>query len=196
MKINKEDILVRVMRTPNPLAVKVVVNFPVKEEGKAYFTSKEEAKGFDLFSHLFEVGKISQIHAFENQITLNYEENLEELEEIEKKVKEVIRNKGPSHDPNFFIEKEVKNKKRRENLSEMHKKAEEILDRTIRPGLQADGGDLEIISFKGNEVKIAYEGACGGCPSAYMGTLEAIENILRYEMQNDEIEVFPVEEGV
>ena len=194
--IDKKDILVRVMRTPNPLAVKVVVNFPIKQEGKAYFKGKEEAKGHSLFLKLFDLGKISQIHAFDNQITLNYEEGLEDLEEIEKKVKKIVVDLGPSHDPNFFIEKEVKNKKRRENLSEIHKKAEEILDRTIRPGLQADGGDLEIISFEGNEVKISYEGACGGCPSAYMGTLEAIENILRYELQNEEIEVLPVEEAV
>ena len=74
----------------------------------------------------------------------------------------------------------------------MHRKAEEVLDRTIRPGLQADGGDLEILSFKGNKVEIAYQGACGGCPSSYMGTLDAIENILRYELQNEKIEVYPV----
>ncbi|MEZ4871765.1 MAG: NifU family protein [Bdellovibrionales bacterium] len=66
------------------------------------------------------------------------------------------------------------------------------MDRTIRPGLQADGGDLEILEFKDNEIKILYMGACGDCPSAMMGTLDAIQNILRHELGNDELRVRPV----
>ena len=69
---------------------------------------------------------------------------------------------------------------------------EDILDRTIRPGLQADGGDLQVLSLENNKLEIAYQGACGGCPSAFMGTLEAIENILQHETGNKELYVSPV----
>ena len=69
---------------------------------------------------------------------------------------------------------------------------EEILDRTIRPGLQADGGDIDVVSFADNELRILYQGACGGCPSSMMGTLDAIQGILREELQNFNLVVQPV----
>lgn len=50
-----------------------------------------------------------------------------------------------------------------------------------------------MISYQNNEVKIAYQGACGGCPSALTGTLEAIESILRHELNQSELVVTPVE---
>ena len=191
MSISKKDILVRAMTTPNPLAIKLVVNFPVKKEAKASFTKKEEISNIPLFLNLFCLSGVHQIHVFENQITLSYEDTIH-FEEIKKQAIEIVKNFGADHDPNFSSSKEENKKKDLSKLPERHRKAEDILDRTIRPGLQADGGDLEIVSFEGNKIEIAYQGACGGCPSSYMGTLEAIENILRYELQNEEIEVYPV----
>jgi Fe-S cluster biogenesis protein NfuA len=61
----------------------------------------------------------------------------------------------------------------------------------VRPGLQADGGDLEVLELDGNILTIRYQGACGGCPSAMMGTLQAIESILREEF-NPYLEVVAV----
>lgn len=192
MSIASKDILVRVMRTPNPLAIKLVVNFPVKKEGKISFTKKEELSNIPLFLNFFNIPGVHQIHVLENQITLSHE-GLIDFEEMEKQATKVIKDFGADHNAEFSTPEEEEKKKRDlSQLSEMHRKAEEVLDRTIRPGLQADGGDLEIISFKDNKVEIAYQGACGGCPSSYMGTLDAIENILRYELQNEEIEVCPV----
>ena len=191
MNIAKKDILIRALRTPNPLAVKLVVNFPVKKEGKASWTKKEDVLDRPLFADFFNISGVSQIHVFENQITLSHKGILE-FEEIEQKAEKIIKKWGPDHKPDFLSPEEQSRKKDRKILSEIHRQAEEILDRAIRPGLQADGGDLEIVSFKGNKVEISYQGACGGCPSSYMGTLSAIENILRYELKNEKIEVYPV----
>lgn len=191
MNIASKDILVRVMRTPNPLAIKLVVNFLLKKEGKASFKKKEELVNRPLFLKLFEISGVQQLHVFENQITLSHEGTLD-FEDIERESVKIVKSFGSDHDPDFSVPDEKKEQKERKNLSEMHRKAEEILDRTVRPGLQADGGDLEILSFEGNKVEIVYQGACGGCPSSYMGTLEAIENILRYELKNEDIEVYPV----
>ena len=191
MNIDSKDILVRILETPNPMAVKLVVNFPVKTEGKAVFTSKEESSPYPLFLNLFEMKGVYQLHVFENQISLNHEGQLS-FEEIEKQASEIVKKWGAEHQPDFQSEKEEGQKKSRENLSPEEKQVEEILDRTVRPGLQADGGDLEVVSFKDNKIEISYQGACGGCPSSYMDTLFAIENILRYELKNEKIEVYPV----
>ena len=64
-------------------------------------------------------------------------------------------------------------------------KINEILDRTIRPALQMDGGDLQVMAFDGQMVSVNYQGACGSCPSSTMGTLKAIENILRDELNKE-----------
>ena len=38
-----------------------------------------------------------------------------------------------------------------------------------------------VLELDGNILTVKYQGACGGCPSAMMGTLQAIEGILRTE---------------
>ncbi|MBI5415301.1 MAG: NifU family protein, partial [Candidatus Omnitrophica bacterium] len=60
-----------------------------------------------------------------------------------------------------------------------------ILDQTVRPALQMDGGDIELLDYKDNVLRVFYQGACGSCPSATMGTLRAIENILRDQFNPD-----------
>ena len=190
MEISSKDILVRMMETPNPQAVKLVVNFPVKKEGKASFKKADEIKNQPLFSNLFNISGVHQVHAFENQISLSHDGEIE-LEELENQAVSIIKKWGPSHEPSFTHEEEEKKKKDYSQLPEMHRKVEEVLDRAVRPGLQADGGDLEVISVEDNKIKISYQGACGGCPSSYMDTLFTIENILRYELKNDKLEVYP-----
>ena len=49
-------------------------------------------------------------------------------------------------------------------------RVEEVLNE-IRPYLQADGGDLELVAVEGGIVKVRLQGACAGCPGARM-TLE------------------------
>lgn len=59
---------------------------------------------------------------------------------------------------------------------------EEILDQKVRPQLNKDKGDLELIDVKEvNEkiyIKIRYMGACMSCPSSQHGTLDFISNVL------------------
>ena len=57
-----------------------------------------------------------------------------------------------------------------------------LIDSAIRPALANDGGGLEVIEVEGHIVRIRYQGACGGCPSATGGTLRTIENHLRSQL--------------
>lgn len=52
----------------------------------------------------------------------------------------------------------------------------------LRGFLQADGGDLEIVSIEGKNVTLALKGACGACPHATMTIKDGIERILRDEI--------------
>jgi Fe-S cluster biogenesis protein NfuA len=53
----------------------------------------------------------------------------------------------------------------------------------IRPMLQADGGDVELIDVdENNVVKVRLTGACGGCPMAMMTLKQGIERRLKSEV--------------
>ena len=43
---------------------------------------------------------------------------------------------------------------------------EEVIDREIRPSMQADGGDIELIDVDGRRVVVALRGSCANCPNA------------------------------
>ena len=76
------------------------------------------------------------------------------------------------------------------------KAIEGIIDEQIRPMLQMDGGNLEILDLQKDaegkiDVYIRYLGACSGCASGATGTLYAIENVLQ-ENLSPNIRVLPI----
>lgn len=56
---------------------------------------------------------------------------------------------------------------------------ESLFEKEIRPALRMHGGDVELLEYKDNVVTIRYQGACGGCPGAAMGTLHMIQSLLQ-----------------
>lgn len=53
-----------------------------------------------------------------------------------------------------------------------------VLD-LIRPAVQADGGDVELVGVVDGEVRIRFHGACIGCPSSNLTLQMGIERNLR-----------------
>jgi Fe-S cluster biogenesis protein NfuA len=51
----------------------------------------------------------------------------------------------------------------------------------VRPSLQADGGDVELVDVdeKGGLVKVRLQGACAGCPMSQMTLKMGIEKMLK-----------------
>jgi len=53
----------------------------------------------------------------------------------------------------------------------------------VRPFLQADGGDVKLVSVsEEGVVKVRLTGACGGCPMATMTLKAGIERVLKKEV--------------
>jgi len=65
------------------------------------------------------------------------------------------------------------------NDVEKYEAIEVLFDKSIRPALMSDGGDLELDLVKGNEVVISFQGACGHCPSSAGATLAGIERAIQ-----------------
>ncbi len=64
----------------------------------------------------------------------------------------------------------------------MREKVEEVLEK-VRPQLQADGGDVELVEITDNNiVKLRLQGACAGCPMSQMTLKNGIERVLKQEL--------------
>ena len=60
----------------------------------------------------------------------------------------------------------------------MKEKVEAVINE-IRPLLQGDGGDIELVAVEGGVVKVRLRGACAGCPGAQMTLKMAVERRLK-----------------
>jgi Fe-S cluster biogenesis protein NfuA len=64
----------------------------------------------------------------------------------------------------------------------MRDKVAAVLDK-IRPALQADGGDVELVEVtEEGVVKLKLTGACAGCPMSTMTLKNGIERLLREQV--------------
>jgi Fe-S cluster biogenesis protein NfuA len=63
----------------------------------------------------------------------------------------------------------------------MREKVEAAL-KQIRPALQADGGDVELVDVNDGIVKLRLQGACAGCPMATMTLQHGIERVLKEQV--------------
>jgi Fe-S cluster biogenesis protein NfuA len=186
--MSEQEVLIRIQGTPNPAAWKFVLDRPVLVDGKATYSTIQEAEHNPMARALFQIDGVRQVHYFQNVITVTHQFDYDS-EKIQEQVCAVIQSRMPVHNPNQTVLEEKKMS--REHLSPEMQQIEEILDRTIRPGLQGDGGDIEVLKYEDNKVYVVYQGACGTCPSSTSGTLMAIEGILKEEFR-PEIEVVPL----
>jgi Fe-S cluster biogenesis protein NfuA len=64
----------------------------------------------------------------------------------------------------------------------MREKVEKALEK-VRPSLQADGGDVELVEVgEDGVVKVRLKGACAGCPMSQMTLKMGIEQLLKEEI--------------
>jgi Fe-S cluster biogenesis protein NfuA len=57
-----------------------------------------------------------------------------------------------------------------------------VLDK-IRPALQADGGDVELVDItEDGVVKVALQGACRGCPMSQLTLANGVERVLKEQI--------------
>ena len=59
-------------------------------------------------------------------------------------------------------------------MGEIETQVERALE-TIRPALQADGGDIELVGIEDKVVTVRLTGACSGCPMAQMTLKHGVE---------------------
>lgn len=169
--------------TPNPQALKFILSEKLLNRETRSYKSKDEAKNDPLAKGIFEIQGVVSVFYMDKFITIEKEASIG-WGQIQRPFVEFIKNFDKTTLPEESTEPLISS----EEETALLKKINEILDQRVRPALAGDGGGLEVRGLEGHTLKIRYQGACGSCPSSIRGTLVAIENLLRREV-NPAIEV-------
>lgn len=170
--------------TPNPHALKFILNEKLLKAETRQFHKKEDAVNDPLAKGIFELEGVVSVFYMDKFITIEKRPDIE-WGKIQKPFAGFIASFDVS-----LLPEETAPVMTQEESNEMLKKINEVLNTKVRPALANDGGGLEVIGLEGNILKIRYQGACGGCPSAIRGTLQAIEGLLRRDI-NPNLQVIP-----
>jgi len=160
--------------TPNPQALKFVLNHKLLNSVTRSFNTKEEAENDPLAKKIFQLNGVVSVFYMDKFVTIEKEAKIS-WNKVQKPFAEIIKTFDVSTLP-----KEEQSEK--DNQSDTLKKINEVIDQRIKPALAGDGGGLEILGLEDNTLTIRYQGACGSCPSSIRGTLVAIENLLHREI--------------
>jgi Fe-S cluster biogenesis protein NfuA len=63
-------------------------------------------------------------------------------------------------------------------MNETEKKVKATLEE-IKPRIQADGGDIELVAVEKDTVKVRLQGACAGCPMAALTLKQGVERLIK-----------------
>jgi NifU-like protein len=78
----------------------------------------------------------------------------------------------------------IKNDRRDLSPYRFAKEVEQTIDEKIRPLLQQDGGDVEVVDIKDQLVYVRLEGACSGCPGATVTLKKMVEQTLKDQVDD------------
>jgi Fe-S cluster biogenesis protein NfuA len=52
----------------------------------------------------------------------------------------------------------------------------------IRPQIQADGGDIDLVAVENDTVKVRLRGACAGCPMSTLTLKQGVERLIKQKV--------------
>lgn len=168
--------VVKLENTPNPNAIKLLLDGRILESGSRSYDHPSEAAGDPIATALFAIPDVTSVFFMPTFVTIvktpsaswdglaqQITQALESQEPLEAGDAAAAASANPADDERFAL-------------------IRDIVATRIMPALAMDGGGLELLGLEGHVLTIRYQGACGSCPSAIAGTLRGIEHLLRVEV--------------
>jgi len=174
-----------IQETPNPNAVKFILKEPVSHGTSHSFKTIADADADKLAAAIFDVGDVESVFYMDKMITVEKTDDAEwdELLPLLAVPIRAAESVGGGTNGNGNAASAIGGAIAVAASDDPKlRMIDALLDERIRPYLASDGGWLEIIELDQNELKIRYQGACGSCPSSLTGTLMAIENMIKEEI--------------
>lgn len=176
-----------IQETPNPNAVKFILKEPVSHGTSHSFKTAGDAADDELAVSLFDIGDVVSVFYMDKMITIEKTDDAEWDELLPALAVPIRAAEGVKSSNGNASSAAAIGGAIAAAASDDPKIAQinELLDERIRPYLASDGGWLEIVELENSTLKIRYQGACGSCPSSLSGTLMAIENMIKEEIDPD-----------
>jgi Fe-S cluster biogenesis protein NfuA len=191
METAKKYIEVYAEATPNPAAMKFVVNKTLLHEGVVEYFKKEDAQVCPLACKLFDFAEVKSVFITANFITITKSQNTDWYE-ILGILREFIKNFFMSREKLFLknpFEKELSDEKHVSQNSKqeieplgennVEEQIKQMLDDYVRPAVEQDGGAIHFKSYEEGVVTLILKGSCSGCPSSMLTLKSGIENLLK-----------------
>tara|TARA_B100000579_G_scaffold197867_1_gene161743 strand:+ start:29071 stop:29649 length:579 start_codon:yes stop_codon:yes gene_type:complete len=177
--------------TPNPTVMKFVSNKVLTTISKEAL-NVDETSNWPLLKKIFSFPFVQEIFISNNYISI--------------KKHEVVKWDAITNQVRIFIQEQLNNGVKIVDLHEMHendslkkntksefeKEVENIININIKPNIQMDGGDIELVSCENKIVKVFLKGACSGCPSSQLTLKSGIEVLLKEAFPNQIDEVIAI----
>lgn len=183
-----------IQETPNPNAVKFILKEPVSAGTSHQFPNAEAAKDDPMVKALFDLGEVVSVFYMDKMITVEKTDDAEwdevlPLMAVPIREAESVKSLNGNGSAAAAVGGAISVAANSDDP--VIREIDALLDDRIRPYLASDGGWLEIIGLVNKTLQIRYQGACGSCPSSLTGTLMAIENMIKEEIDPD-IEVVAI----
>jgi Fe-S cluster biogenesis protein NfuA len=170
-------------RTPNPDAMKFVVNRVLLKSGTKEFKFGSEAAHFPIVQQLFNFPFVRSVFVGSNFITIT-KTDASDWMEVAPALRAFLLEQFDAH-PRFIVEAkgeagtQIANPSIQEPSNEIEEKIVAILDEYIRPAVEGDGGNIAFRGFESGVVRVELQGSCSGCPSSIVTLKAGIEALLK-----------------
>jgi hypothetical protein len=134
------EIKITIEGTPNPHALKFVLDRQVQLTGSSTYVTAEEAQGIPMASKLMALPGVETVFFMDSFVTVS-KDAATPWQPLTDNVERVIRESIDQHDP-AIIPQKVTPQSTSSDVKLMQ--IEEVIDRDIRPGLAMDGGVLVV----------------------------------------------------
>lgn len=173
--------LIHIELTPNPCAIKFVLNIEVSPSKPQTFLSIEECSSSSLARKLFSVEGVEMVFFGANFITVA--KTQEAVWEIIQPQTTLIISDHLQLGLNIYDRDETKQKANQAlSTDKIDQHINQVLDDYIKPAIAMDGGGLIYHGFADGVVTITLIGACKGCPQSELTLKSGIETTLKYHV--------------
>ncbi len=197
--------VLKTSETPNPQARRFHLQEPLLAAGSRDFPTVESAQADPLAARLFELPYVCAVFFVGASVTITKYEDVT-WESLITPIADILEEaparffssntdeQRPGEEPLMgnpnspaIAENAGEAERRFAALSReaQQNHIEALLTEHVRPGLNADGGDLDLVDWNSHMAVIRYAGACGTCPSSMTGTLAFVEQMLQQHLHSD-----------
>ena len=191
MEVTKKFVEVYAESTPNPSAMKFVVNRILLSEGVVEYFKKEDAAVCPLAFQLFDFTGVKAVFITSNFITITKTNDIEWYDVLAI-FREFIKGFFMGDEKLFLrnpFETAVSNQQpavkseppivNSESNADLDEQIKQMLEEYVRPAVEQDGGAIHFKSFDNGVVTLILKGSCSGCPSSTLTLKSGIENLLK-----------------